>query len=36
MYVNDIFLYFKNYFSHQHIKTIQNIQTILNFNKKKN
>jgi len=31
MHVNDIFLFFKNYFWHQHIKTIQNI---LNFNKK--
>jgi hypothetical protein len=29
------FLFFKNYFWHQHIKTIQNVQTILNFNKKK-
>jgi hypothetical protein len=28
------FLFFKNYFWYQHIKTIQNIQTILNFNKK--
>jgi len=35
MHVNDIFLFFKNYFWYQHIKTIQNIQTILNFNKKK-
>ena len=34
MYVNNIFFIFKNYFQHQHIKTIQNIQTILNFNKK--
>ena len=33
MYVNDIFLFFKNYFLHQHIKTIQKVQTILNFNK---
>ena len=31
MHTNDIFLFFKNYFLHQHIKTIQNIQTILNF-----
>jgi hypothetical protein len=30
------FLFFKNYFWHQHIKTIQNIQTILNFSKKQN
>jgi hypothetical protein len=35
MHVNDIFLFFKNHFWHQHIKTIQNIQTILNFNTKK-
>ena len=35
MHVNDVFLFFKNYFWHQHIKTIQNIQIILNFNKKK-
>jgi hypothetical protein len=34
MHANDIFLFFKNYFWHQHIKTIQNIQTILNFSKK--
>jgi hypothetical protein len=36
MHENDVFLFFKNYFWHQHIKTIQNIQTILNFSKKKN
>jgi hypothetical protein len=35
MHVNDVFLFFKNYFWHQHIKTIQTIQTILNFSKKK-
>jgi hypothetical protein len=35
MHANDVFLFFKNYFWHQHIKTIQNIQIILNFNKKK-
>jgi hypothetical protein len=35
MHVNDIFLFFKNYFWYQHIKTIQNVQIILNFNKKK-
>ena len=29
------FLFFKNYFWHQYIETIQNIQTILNFSKKK-
>ena len=34
MHANDVFLFFKNYFWHQHIKTIQNIQTILNFNQK--
>ena len=35
MHVNDVFLFLKNYFWHQHIKTIQNVPTILNFNKKK-
>jgi hypothetical protein len=30
------FLFFKNHFLYQHIKTIQNVQTILNFSKKKN
>jgi len=35
IYVNNVFLFFKNYFWHQHIKKIQNVQTILNFNKKK-
>jgi len=35
MYVNDVFSFLKNYFWHQHIKTVQNIQTILNFSKKK-
>jgi len=30
------FLFFKNYFWHQHIKTIQKVQTTLNFSKKKN
>jgi hypothetical protein len=35
MHVNDVFSFFKNYFWHQYIKTIQNIQTILNFIKKK-
>jgi tmRNA-binding protein len=35
MHVNDVFSFFKNYFWHQHIKTIQNEQIILNFNKKK-
>ena len=36
MHVNNVFSFFKNYFWHQHIKTIQNVQTILNFSKKKN
>jgi hypothetical protein len=35
IYVNDVFLFFKNYFWHYYIKTIQNIQIVLNFNKKK-
>jgi hypothetical protein len=35
IHTNNIFLFFKNYFWHQHIKTIQNVQTILNFRKKK-
>jgi hypothetical protein len=35
IHVNDVFSFLKNYFWHQHIKTIQNIQTILNFSKKK-
>jgi len=29
-----IFLFFKNYFWYQHIKTIQNVQIILNYSKK--
>jgi hypothetical protein len=29
------FLFLKNHFWHQHIKTIENVQTILNFSKKK-
>jgi hypothetical protein len=33
MHANDVFSFFKNYFWHQHIKTIQNVQTILNFSK---
>ena len=33
-HVNNIFLFFKNYFWYQHIKTIQKVQTILNFSKK--
>jgi len=32
MHADDVFLFFKNYFWHQHIKTIQ---TILNFSKQK-
>jgi hypothetical protein len=32
---NNVFSFFKNYFWHQHIKTIQNVQIILNFSKKK-
>jgi len=36
MHTNDVFLFFKNHFWYQHIKTIQKIQTALNFNKKKN
>jgi hypothetical protein len=35
MHANNFFFIFKNYFWHQHIKTIQNIQIIFNFNKKK-
>jgi hypothetical protein len=35
MHANDFFLFFKNHFWHQHIKTIQNVQTVLNFSKKK-
>jgi hypothetical protein len=35
MHANDIFSFFKNYFWHQYIKIIQNIQIILNFSKKK-
>ena len=35
MHANDVFSFLKNYFWYQHIKTIQTIQTILNFSKKK-
>jgi len=35
IYANNVFLFFKNYFWHQHIKTIQNVQIILNFSQKK-
>jgi hypothetical protein len=36
MHANDVFLFFKNHFLYQHIKTIQKVQTALNFSKKKN
>jgi hypothetical protein len=36
IHVNDVFLFFKNYFWHQHMKTIQKVQIALNFSKKKN
>jgi len=32
---HDVFLFFKNHFWYQHIKTIQKVQTALNFSKKK-
>jgi len=35
IHANDVFLFFKNHFWHQHIKTIQKVQTALNFSKKK-
>jgi len=35
IHVNDVFLFFKNHFWYQHIKTIQKVQTALNFSKKK-
>jgi hypothetical protein len=35
IHANDVFSFFKNYFWHQHIKTIQKVQTALNFSKKK-
>jgi len=35
IHANDIFSFFKNHFWHQHIKTIQKVQTALNFSKKK-
>ena len=35
MHVNDIFLFFKNYFWHQHIKTIKKIQTASILTKQK-
>jgi hypothetical protein len=35
IHANDVFSFLKNYFWHQHIKTIQKVQTALNFRKKK-
>ena len=35
IHVNDVFSFFKNYFWHQYIKTIQKVQATLNFSKKK-
>jgi hypothetical protein len=35
IHANDVFSFFKNYFWHQYIKTIQKVQTALNFSKKK-
>jgi hypothetical protein len=35
IHANDVFLFFKNYFLYQHIKTIQKVQTAFNFSKKK-
>jgi hypothetical protein len=35
IHANDVFLFFKNHFWYQHIKTIQKVQTALNFSKKK-
>ena len=35
IHVNNVFLFFKNHFWHQHIKTIQKVQTALNFSTKK-
>jgi len=34
IHVNNVFSFLENYFSHQHIKTIQKVQTPLNFSKK--
>jgi hypothetical protein len=36
IHANDVFSFLKNHFWHQHIKTIQKVQTALNFSKKKN
>jgi hypothetical protein len=35
IHANDVFSFFKNHFWYQHIKTIQKVQTTLNFSKKK-
>jgi hypothetical protein len=35
IHANDVFSFLKNHFWHQHIKTIQKVQTALNFSKKK-
>jgi hypothetical protein len=35
MNINHVFSFFKNHFWHQHLKTIQKVQTALNFSKKK-
>jgi hypothetical protein len=35
IHANDVFSFFKNHFWYQHIKTIQKVQTALNFSKKK-
>ena len=35
IHANNVFLFFKNHFWYQHIKTIQKVQTALNFSKKK-
>jgi len=36
IHANVVFSFFKIHFLHQHIKTIQKVQTALNFSKKKN
>jgi hypothetical protein len=35
IHANDVFSFFKNHFWYQHIKTIQKVQTTLNFSKNK-
>jgi hypothetical protein len=35
IHANEVFSFFKNHFWHQHIKTIQKVQTAVNFSKKK-